>query len=70
MEIKEGTKLKVRHARKGAFDAVATADFDTEKDEWYPVATAEVVKGKSTMMEWVPGESIPCRNSLCTVEVA
>lgn len=37
MIIKKGTKLRVEHQRKGQFYGEAYEDFDTEKDEWYPI---------------------------------
>lgn len=69
MEIKKGQKLNIVHARKGVFKAVALQDFDTEKEEWYPVATFEYVEGMAN--DWLPGETISCRNTLCRkIEVA
>jgi len=60
MIIKKGTKLRVEHQRKGQFYGEAYEDFDTEKDEWYPIQAAEYVEGESSY--WEPGEKIPCRN--------
>lgn len=69
MEIKKGQKLNIVHARKGVFKAVALQNFDTEKEEWYPVATLEYVEGMANV--WFPGESISCRSTLCRkIEVA
>ncbi len=63
MKIEKGQKLIISHARKGVFNAIALQDFDTETEEWYPVATADYVEGM--VNDWLPGESIPCRNTLC-----
>lgn len=69
MKIKKDTLVRVRHSRKGVFVGVATEDFNT-KDEWYPVRVSEdngIVEGISNY--WEEGEDIPCRGSLCQVEV-
>lgn len=68
MRIKKGTLLQVEHCRKGCFKGVATRDFDTEKETFYPIAVApgDAVEGLNT--EWREGEEIPCRNTLCKVE--
>lgn len=65
MIIKAGTKLTVLHLRKGKFAGIATKDFDTEKTEFYPIATIEYVKGMAN--EWYAGDEIECRNTLCEI---
>lgn len=68
MKITKGTFVKVYHQRKGCFVGVATKDFDTDKDEFYPIQLKDkVVTGESTV--WVDGDNIPCRNILCKIEV-
>jgi len=68
MKITKGTLLKVTHSRKGTFKAIATEDFDTEEETWYPIAVAEQrVAGLSE--DWYEGEKIPCRNTLSTMKV-
>jgi len=68
MKIKKGQMLLVTHSRKGTFKGIAQEDFDTKKEECYPVCVVEsYVQGIS--MGWVEGEEIPCRASLCSVEV-
>lgn len=67
MEIKKDTILLVRDIGKGAYKAKALGDFDTEKDEWYPVATLERVEGLSTT--WEAGDKIPCRRGLARFQV-
>lgn len=54
MLIKKGTSLKVYHSRRGLFLGVATKDFDTKKEEWFPITSK--------------GKEVPCRASLCTLE--
>jgi len=71
MEIKKGTILNVKDSRSGNWKGIATKDFDTVKDEWYPIALAEgTVDGISTIAKWEAGDDMPARNGLCTVEVA
>ncbi len=65
MIIKKGQTFTVQDRRKGAFKGVAIADFDTEKDEFYPVATLEYVAGVAN--DWEPGEAIPCRRGISTI---
>lgn len=68
MIIKKGTKVTVEHNRKGTFNAIAAKKFDTKKDDWYPlVVDQEFVEGKAN--EWVEGEELPCRASLCDITI-
>lgn len=82
MRIVKGQHLHINHLRKGSFDAVALRDFDTTDVEFYPIAVAsaplipvtlmrslELIVGVSIRQYWAPGEEIPCRKSLCTLEV-
>lgn len=63
MKVKKEQLLRIDHARKGIFVAVALRDFESEEEAWLPVALAEgYVKGINT--GWVAGEEIPCRASL------
>lgn len=63
MKIEKGTKLRVYHPKQGTFDAIATGTFDTEEDEWYPVALdqEEPVYGMTNV--WQKGDGIPTRSS-------
>lgn len=75
MKIKKGELLEIIHTRKGNFKAVATRDFDTEKEEFYPVAlhsgspaklgigTAGALGLGLPKYEWDKGDEIPCRGS-------
>lgn len=65
MIVKKGTGVTVKHSRTGVFDGVAKRDFDTETEEFYPIVAAQIVYGMVTT--WLPGEEVPCRNSLCTI---
>lgn len=63
MFIKKGQKLNIQGGRgKGNYKGEAIADFDTEKDEWYPVKTLEYVYGCRN--DWSAGDKIPCRNGI------
>ena len=67
MNIKKGTKLKVADKRKGTFIGVAIRDFNTEKEEFYPIALdQEVLHGLSR--NWLKGDEVPCRNTLCKLK--
>lgn len=65
MLIKAGTKLTVKHSRKGTFEGIAEKDFDTETTEFYPIITLEYVCG--IVNKWLEGERISCRKSLCAI---
>jgi len=66
MKIKKGELLEINHTRKGVFKGVATEDFDTEKNEFYPIVLAEeIVYRLST--SWLKGEKIPCGKSFCSI---
>ena len=62
MRIKKGQLLKIDHARKGLFVAVALRDFESKEETWFPVATTERCDG-GLGTTWAPGEEIPCRAS-------
>jgi len=68
MKIKKGTILIVKHSRKGEFFGRALKDFDTEADEFYPIAVAQVKPVIGINTGWENGEEIPCRKGLCSVE--
>lgn len=65
MIIKAGTKLTVKHSRKGTFEGIAEKDFDTETTEFYPIIALEYVRGMAN--EWFEGKRISCRKSLCVI---
>ena len=67
MIIQKGTVLKIKHYRKGIITVIAERDFDTETESFYPIVTAEAVNGIKTVKKWLPGDSIPCRKSFCTI---
>lgn len=67
MKIRKGQTIEVRHIRKGVFKAVALKDFDTVKDDEYPIATWEYVRGYC--FEWYKGDPIPCRRDYCKIKV-
>ena len=68
MKIKKGTKLKVKHNRKGTFVGIAEKDFDSNTTEFYPICVAEEeILGLSNY--WQKGDRVPCRASLCTIEI-
>ena len=68
MKIKKGTKLIVQHSRHGKFYAKAIEDFDTEEKVFYPIELdQDILCGLST--DWVRGDSVPCRNSLCKLSI-
>ena len=66
MKVAKGQTLKVDHRRKGVFTGIAERDFDTEQETFYPISLAvEEIEGMGTM--WMAWDSVPCRNSLCTL---
>lgn len=67
MKIEKGTKLVVRHKRKGTFLAIANKDFDTD-DEWYSVILDEpFLEGEVHV--WLRGEEVPTRKGIAEVDV-
>lgn len=66
MIIKKGTLLVIHDKRKGKYEARAIRDFDTQ-DEWYQVTPTKTVYGVSNY--WDPGEAIPCRKGIATIEI-
>ena len=68
MKVKKGALLNVRHNRSGNWKGIATADFDTETDEWFPIALAEE-EVSGIHMIWKKGDDMPARRGLCTVSL-
>lgn len=69
MKIKKGTLVFVNHSRSGKWHGIATKDFDTVKDEWYPLASAEKRSIDGLNTQWFEGEDVPARRGLCKIEV-
>lgn len=71
MQIKKGQVLEVKDERKGHYIGIATADFDTEVDEWYSISLYqdEIIHGISIGKFWERGEDIPARKGHVTLVV-
>lgn len=71
MKILKGQMLKVRDCRKGAYLAIASADFDTVADDWYHVHLAQdkPLNGMQGRPKWFKGEDVPCRRGQSEVSV-
>ncbi len=67
MLIQKGTKLLINDIRKGSYLGEAARDFDTEKEEFYPIIAREYVSGMAN--EWFDGDEIPCRKGLAKISV-
>lgn len=61
MLIKKNTVLAVKSSRKGNYTGIALKDFDTENDEWYPIAVHQDRPVRGMNNDWENGESIPSR---------
>ena len=72
MKIKKGTLLDVKHSRSGNWRGIATEDFDTDVEEFYPIALAQKkeIVGMNVNNVWQEGGKMPCRNTLCKISVA
>ncbi|KKM25880.1 hypothetical protein LCGC14_1590470 [marine sediment metagenome] len=68
MKIKKGTLIKVKHSRSGTWTGIADRDFDTEEETFYPVSLAQDISVEGLTNVWHKGDSMPCRNTLCTIE--
>lgn len=66
MIIPKDSLLEIVHTRKGKFVGISLDEFDTEGDEFWPIALAQKdsIKGMSALMAWHAGDKIPCRGSL------
>lgn len=67
MQFFKGQRVTVADRRKGTFNGVVLRDFDTETDEFFPIATTERVEGLVTV--WEAGDAIPCRRTHCKVKL-
>jgi hypothetical protein len=68
-ENQKGTLIDVNHSRSGKWRSIATKDFDTEKDAWYPIALAqeETVYGVVNSREH--GADMPARKGLGSIRL-
>ena len=69
MKIKKGQLLLVEHIRKGNFKAIAKTDFDTNEEVFFPVCLAKNNHVGGTTTDWIEGEDIPCKSSLCKIKI-
>ena len=71
MKIQKGQLVKVHDCRKGDYIGIASADFDTAADDWFPVHLAQdkPVNSSQGRPKWFKGEDIPCRRGLSEVTV-
>lgn len=69
MKILKGTIVEVNSSRRGIFEGIALKDFDTETDEFYPIALHQEKMIRGMNNEWENGEEIPCRKTLCTIKI-
>lgn len=67
MQFFKGQKVKVIHKTKGTFNGVVLRDFETETDDFFPIATAERVEGLATV--WEAGDAIPCKRVNCKIKL-
>ena len=66
MKVEKGQVLKIVHRRKGVFVAVVLRDFDSETEEWWPIALGERdVEGE--VRDWRRGVQIPCRGKFAGI---
>ena len=64
MDIKKGELVKIKTSRKGEYIAEALKDFNTWKDDWFPVKVAQDKPVYGMTKVWRKGDEIPCRKSL------
>ena len=69
MKITKGTIMEINHSRKGKFDGIAIRDFDTETEEFYPIALYQESMVEGNCTEWEHGEAIPCIGTLCKIKI-
>ena len=71
MKIAKGQILLVNHHRSDKWKGIAARDFDTETEEFYPIALAEEkpVRGLARETIWEMGDIMPCRNTLCKITI-
>ncbi len=69
MQVKKGTIVEVRHSRTGKWTAIATKDFDTETQDFYPFALHQDVPVFGLNTRWLKGEDMPAKKQLCTFKI-
>ena len=69
MKLSKNTIVAVYHKRLGRFTGIVSSDFDTDKEEFYPIKLYqfEPIYGLSNVFE--RGDDIPCRNSFVEIIV-
>lgn len=68
MKIKSYEMVEVEHSRSGKWHGIATRDFDTETEEWYPLtlaadSPAPMFASDAYRSEMRAGMAMPCRAS-------
>lgn len=69
MKVTKGQKVRVVCQRKGVYLAEATADFDTDTDEWYEVKVDQDRPIDGLNNTWYKGDDIPCRRGVATIYI-
>lgn len=69
MFIKKGTKIVVKHSRSGMWNGVAWKDFDTEKEEFYPIELDQEESVYGMNNSWEKGDHMPARKGLCEISI-
>ena len=69
MIIKKGTVLDVTHSRSGKWRGIAAKNFDTIKDEWYPILLHQEDDVNGLNTDWEKGEEMPARKGLCKIKI-
>lgn len=64
MILKKNEIVNVKHKRLGDFTGIVARDFDTDKEEFYPINLAQDDPVYGISHTFSKGDSMPCRNIL------
>jgi len=72
MKIEKGTLVSVQHLTGGVFAGKLEKDVDTGEDQFFNVEITEGQRGYLSPGKApdVPGDSTPCRTTMCVLTLA
>lgn len=69
MILKKNEIVNVEHKRLGCFTGIVAKDFDTDKEEFYPINLEQDEPVYGTTQTFIKGDSMPCRNILTILTI-
>ena len=69
MKLNKNTIVKVNHKRFGEFTGIVLRSFDTDIEEFYPIALYQESKIFGLARWFEKGDVVPCRKEFVTLKI-